>query len=205
MEERDGTTRVSFHNLRITDSDLKLLKHLPDVTDLELSGTPVTDAGMVHLKELVHLRSLSLFETAISDDGAEHFKNLKKLNFLLLKRTDVTDDGAKMLRNALPNCETISVSPRTPVIALPVGKWTVTFSNGVQQTCEIRADGTASVVEPLRRSEGKVFIQGRTAKLKFADDRTERWTPVGTRMVVQHHVGGDTANAVLGIAEKAAP
>ena len=32
----------------------------------------------------------------------------------------VTVDGAKKLKQALPNCETISHSPRTPAIAMPV-------------------------------------------------------------------------------------
>jgi hypothetical protein len=205
FHERNGWIAVSFRNVRISDDDLKILKGLPDLTSLELNYTPVTNAGLVHLKGLTNLVSLELYNTTIDDDGLEHLVGLKKLNFLLAKQTNVTLDGAKKLKGALPDCETISHSPRTPAIALPVGKWTVSFANGVQQTCEIRTDGTATVVEPLRRSEGKALVQGLTVKLKFADDRTERWTPVGTRMVVQHQVGGDTVNTVLGIAEKTVP
>jgi len=36
-----------------------------------------------------------------------------ELRFLMLKQTNVTDAGAKKLQQALPDCETISYSPRT--------------------------------------------------------------------------------------------
>ena len=212
IEKLGGTVRlydtrihVSLRDLRITDADLAKLKGLPGITSLELDGTPITDAGLAHLKDLTDLVSLSLYNTAVSDDGLEHLTGLKKLNFVLMKQTNVTEDGAKMLRKAIPDCETISHSPRTPAIALPVGKWNLTFANGVQQTCEIRRDGTATVAEPLRSSEGKTFVQGLTAKLKFADNRVERWTPVGDRFVVEHWgvaAGFPHAKPVLGIAEK---
>jgi hypothetical protein len=206
FDERNGWTAVSFRNIRISDDDLKLLKSLPDLSSLELSYTPVTNAGLAHLKGLTNLVSLELYNTTIDDDGLEHLKGMKKLNFVLMKQTNVTLDGAKKLKLALPNCETISHSPRTPAIAMPVGKWSVTFANGVTQTCEIGGGGTASVVEPLRNSNGKTLIQGGTAKLIFQDDRVERWTPVGNRFVVEHwaaSTGFPTATPVLGIAEKA--
>lgn len=97
-------------------------------------------------------------------------------------------------------------------VALPVGKWTVEFTNGVVETVEVRADGTASVVEPLRTSAGKAVAQAGqaaapgTAVLTFEDDRTERWTPVGRRFVVEHWFPASrlpTATPVLGIAEAA--
>jgi hypothetical protein len=206
FDERNGRTTVSLRGLPIIDADLKLLKSLPDLARLELSDTPVTDSGLVHLKDLNNLESLELYNTAVSDEGLEHLKGMKKLNFLLMKRTNVTEEGARKLKQALPNCETISHSPRTPAIAMPAGKWSVTFANGVIQTCEIAPNGTASVVEPLRASDGKTLIQGGTAKLIFKDDRVERWTPVGNRFVVEHWAAKAHFPAVapvLGIAEKA--
>jgi hypothetical protein len=35
-----------------------------------------------------------------------------------------------------------------------VGQWTVTFANGVVETCEVRADGTAVESEPCARPTG---------------------------------------------------
>lgn len=94
---------------------------------------------------------------------------------------------------------------KNPEAGLPMGKWTVTFANGVVETCEIRKDATASVVEPLRSAAGKVTVQGQALILVFEDDRTERWTPVGDRFVVEHWFPSSqlpVAAPVLGIAER---
>lgn len=206
VDERNGRLSASFRDLRICDADLRLLKDLPDLAALDLAYTPISNAGLAHLKGLTNLDNLNLYSTAIDDDGMKHLVGLKKLNFLLAKQTNVTSEGAKTLKRALPDCETISHSPRTPAIALPVGKWTVTFANGVVQSCEIGREGTANASEPQRTSAGKVLIQGGTANLIFRDDRVERWTPVGARMIVEHWAArADFPNAapVLGIAEKA--
>lgn len=88
---------------------------------------------------------------------------------------------------------------------LPVGKWNVEFANGVKEVCEIRQDGTASVTEPLRTSNGKATIRGAAIVIVFEDDRIERWTPVGQRLVVEHWFPGSqlpAATPVLGIAER---
>jgi hypothetical protein len=89
---------------------------------------------------------------------------------------------------------------------LPVGKWTVAFANGVTETCEVKKDGTASVVEPARRSCAKVVAKGGSFLIACEDDRLERWTPVGKRMVVEHWYPGSqvpVVTPVLGIAEPA--
>lgn len=70
--------------------------------------------------------------------------------------------------------------------ALPVGKWNVEFTNGVVQKVEIKKDATATVTEPARAADGKVTSLQGTFLLVCDDDRIERWTPVGKRMVVEH-------------------
>lgn len=87
---------------------------------------------------------------------------------------------------------------------LPVGRWTIEFTNGVVQMCETRADGTARVVEPLRTAGGRVAFHGSSLVIVFEDDRTERWSPAGKRFVVEHWFPGSQLPAVtpvLGIAE----
>jgi hypothetical protein len=69
---------------------------------------------------------------------------------------------------------------------LPVGTWTIEFANGVVEVCEVRQDGTATVAEPKRTSAGKVTAREGSFVLTFDDDRVERWTAVGKRMVVEH-------------------
>ena len=70
--------------------------------------------------------------------------------------------------------------------ALPVGRWQVEFANGVVQTCEIRRDAAASATEPQRTSGGRATSEKGAIIIAFDDDRVERWTPVGPRMVVEH-------------------
>jgi hypothetical protein len=89
---------------------------------------------------------------------------------------------------------------------LPVGRWSVEFANGVVETCEVKRDGTASVVEPRRASAGKVTPRDGSYVIACEDDRLERWTPVGKRMVVEHWYPGSQVPVVapvLGIAERA--
>ena len=159
-----------------------------EVVKVNLSRTKVADADLIHLQEMTALESLDLYDTTVGDAGLEHLKGLKKLRFLMLKRTNVTDAGVEKLKKALPNCETISYSPRTPppLPATFVGKWSIEFANGVEESCEIRADGTASVVEPRRSSKGLAAFQGKALVVAFDDDRVERWSLVGKRMVVEH-------------------
>jgi hypothetical protein len=85
--------------------------------------------------------------------------------------------------------------PKQRPPALPVGKWRVVFENGVVETCEVRKDGSATVVEPLRSS--RVIV--------CDDDRTERWRPDGKRMAVEHFFPGSqypAGKAVRGIARR---
>jgi len=69
---------------------------------------------------------------------------------------------------------------------LPAGKWRVEFANGVIESVVVKTDATAEVSEPARSSGGKVTTIAGTALVVFDDDRVERWTKVGSRMVVEH-------------------
>jgi hypothetical protein len=96
--------------------------------------------------------------------------------------------------------------PPKPLAGVPLGQWSVKFSNGVAEVCTIRNDGTASVVEPLRASGGKWTVKGHLFVIVCADDRIERWTPVGKRFVVEHWFPAAqmaTGQPVLGIAQRA--
>src|SRR5262245_14057336 len=99
--------------------------------------------------------------------------------------------------------------PKDPAPApdvLPVGLWRVEFANGVVEACQVREDGRASVIEPLRTSGGKAEAQGGPVVIRFDDDRVERWTQVGRRMVVEHWSSSaqfPSGTPVLGIADRA--
>jgi hypothetical protein len=86
------------------------------------------------------------------------------------------------------------------------GKWNVEFTNGVKEVCEVRQDRTAYVAEPQRTSTGKVEVKDGSVVIVYQDDRVERWTPVGKRMVVEHWYPGarfPSGTPVLGIADGA--
>jgi hypothetical protein len=90
-----------------------------------------------------------------------------------------------------------------PLPRLPVGRWDVGPANGVRQVCEVRRDGSASVVEPLRASTGKVVLRGGAAVIVYKDDRVERWTRTAKGVVVEHWYPGrcfPAGTPVLGIA-----
>jgi hypothetical protein len=99
------------------------------------------------------------------------------------------------------------VPPPAPARAsVPVGRWSIEFANGVKEVCEVRKDRTASVVESLRSSTGKAEVKDGSLVLVFQDDRVERWTAVGARMVVEHWAASaqfPCGTPVLGIGEVA--
>ncbi|MEX2121349.1 MAG: ankyrin repeat domain-containing protein [Pirellulales bacterium] len=115
----------------------------------------------------------------------------------------VDDRGAVLIwdRERLPN-----YPPASSPDGLPVGRWVIEFANGVVETCEIRSDGTAAVAEPNRNSGGRVASGEGAVVIAFDDDRVERWTPIGQRIVVEHWYPADNfpcATPVLGIAHRA--
>jgi hypothetical protein len=87
---------------------------------------------------------------------------------------------------AIPLLTSAAPRLRTSDPHLPIGKWRVAFDNGVIERCEIRMDGTASVLEPLRSSPGKWKVNDGAVVIVSDDDRLERWTQVDGQWVVEH-------------------
>ena len=87
-----------------------------------------------------------------------------------------------------------------------VGRWVVTFGNGVIETCEVKADKTAFEKEPNRSSEGKVKELGNAILITFADGRIERWSLSDGKMKVLHWFPAATypegAACAQGVAER---
>ena len=123
---------IDLSATKAADSDLRHLKDLTKIEQLNLRGTQVTDAGLVHLKTLAALKLLDLGKTAITDDGLVHFKEMNSLEYLLLGHTKITDagleqlqeltnlkglsliktgitaEGMKKLKQSLPNCQIVT-------------------------------------------------------------------------------------------------
>jgi hypothetical protein len=105
---------------------------------------------------------------------------------------------------------TLLCTPPEPEIdarqtGLPIGRWQIQFANGVLEICKIRQNGTTSVVEPKRASEGRVEIKDGSVLLTFRDQRIERWTWHGRQILVEHWCPGNeypNAKPVRGLAER---
>ena len=127
-----------------------------------------------------------------------------------LRQAATSSDDLEIRRRAERIIQTITTRAADAAIQRQLasfkGKWNVEFTNGVKEVCQIRTDRTASIAEPLRTSRGKVEIKDGAVAIVYQDDRVERWTPVGNRMVVEHwHPGAPfpSGRPVLGIAEVA--
>jgi hypothetical protein len=94
-----------------------------------------------------------------------------------------------------------------PKASLSAGKWRVEFANEVTEVRNVKQDGTASVLGPVRMTGGKAVVNGGSVVIVFEGGRVQRWTPVGKRFVVEHWFPGSrfpTASpGVLGIADRA--
>jgi len=73
-------TGIYFDHTDVTDDDLALLKHFPNLVNLWLWDTRITDVGLDHLADL-------------------------NLEFLDLVQTDVTGSGFDKFRRASPKCK----------------------------------------------------------------------------------------------------
>ena len=88
------------------------------------------------------------------------------------------------------------------------GRWNVVFANGVRQVHEIRNENIATVTAqaPVWSSQGRVKFNGKSVTITYRDERVERWTPVGNRMIVEHWCPATRipkTALVLGIGERA--
>jgi hypothetical protein len=59
--------KVDLHSTKVTDSDLKLLKKLPELRTLDLRLTGISDAGIANIKKLTKLQTLNLFRTQLTE------------------------------------------------------------------------------------------------------------------------------------------
>ena len=98
-------TRLHLDFTKVTDVGLENLKGLTQLAYLDLADTQITDAGLQHLGGLTQLKTLDLRRTRVTDAGLEHLTGLTQLRNLELYKTSVTHAGVAKLQQALPNCE----------------------------------------------------------------------------------------------------
>src|SRR6185436_16461319 len=85
-------TGVDFRSSWVTDTDLRELLKLPDLSFLDLSLTRITDQGMLEIKNLPGIVELNLyFAEYVTDEGISAIKNWKKLKRLNIHGTKISD------------------------------------------------------------------------------------------------------------------
>jgi internalin A len=85
-------TGVDLHASWVTDSDLRKLLQLPDLTYLDLSLTRITDQGMQELRTLPGIVELNLrFAEYVTDEGLAALKGWRRLKRLNIHGTKISD------------------------------------------------------------------------------------------------------------------
>lgn len=94
----------------LTDAELAKLKDLPNLTTLDLTGTPITDAGLKHVGGLKQLTSLSLNNVqTVTDAGANHLEGLTELVTLHADAVPFGDAGCASLAK-LPKLKSVQAA-----------------------------------------------------------------------------------------------
>ena len=92
---KDSAGRITGVDLRaswVTDTDLRRLAQLPNLTYLDLSLTRITDQGMQELKNLPGIVDLNLYYAEyVTDEGLAAVKGWKKLKRLNVHGAKISD------------------------------------------------------------------------------------------------------------------
>lgn len=112
LEQVSGLKKLKYLNLagtRVTDAGIASLSNLPGLRQLYLNRTTISRQGLASLKTFPNLRVLSLTDTSLDDDDIEPLKVQTNLQRLDLRNTLVTVAGVKALREALRECEILTI------------------------------------------------------------------------------------------------
>jgi len=94
-----NVTALDLADTRITDRGLRSLHTVPNIWIVNLRGTQVTDEGLLHLKVLSRLRELILDDTRMTGQGLQHLRGLPDLRTLRLQGTLINDANLSQLRH----------------------------------------------------------------------------------------------------------
>lgn len=96
----------------ITDTRLAGLEHARKLECLVLSYAPITDEGLVHFKALPNLREIDLTGTRLTNAAIPKLASLSALETVNLEGTEITVKGLTELRERRPNLNVILASPK---------------------------------------------------------------------------------------------
>jgi hypothetical protein len=116
LNARPDAVVVQMANPDVNDATVALLKHLPNIRELDLSSTVVTDGGLEALAGLTKLERLWLRHTAITDEGFRaHIAPLPALRNVDVSDTTVSVETLAAWRAAKPGRRAIPAPHRSTV------------------------------------------------------------------------------------------
>ena len=83
----DKVVRLRLSQQPVSDSDIKKLSGLKNITRLNLEKTPITDLALNHIKNLPNLEQINLYGTNITDNGLLELANCAQLKVVFLWHT----------------------------------------------------------------------------------------------------------------------
>lgn len=116
IERLPKLTMLYLSGTRVTDDVVDHIKVLDRLKALQLSHTGITDAGIAALKGFADLTHLGLDGTVVSDASVNVLASFKSLKYLNIADTDLTKDGRQQLREALPDCEVVTIAKSRPTL-----------------------------------------------------------------------------------------
>jgi HEAT repeat protein len=91
---------VSFSDKsQAVDADLKCLKDIPNLVELNLKFPALSDDGLEHLKSLTSLGALSIVSSKVTNAGVAQLAALTKLEILELEHAQIDDEGLARLKD----------------------------------------------------------------------------------------------------------
>jgi hypothetical protein len=101
----DKVVRLRLSQQPVSDSDIKKLSALKNITRLNLEKTAITDLAMNDIKNLPNLEQINLYGTNITDNGLLELANCNHLKVVFLWQTKTTAKGIEQLKRSLPNVQ----------------------------------------------------------------------------------------------------
>ncbi|HWB12650.1 MAG TPA: hypothetical protein VG826_25720 [Pirellulales bacterium] len=111
--DKGHVIKVDLRKTRATDDDLAGIRQFPKLDRLALPSA-TTDSGLRHLEGLPNLTTLDLQNTQVTDQGLEVLKTMPKLVQVYIHGSKVTPEGEQGLQAALPQL-TIEKYPVAPL------------------------------------------------------------------------------------------
>lgn len=97
--------RLRLSNQPVSDSDIKKISELKNITRLNLEKTNITDLALTYFKDLPNLEQINLYGTDITDNGLLALVNCAQLKSIFLWQTKVTPKGVEELKKSLPHLQ----------------------------------------------------------------------------------------------------